>query len=111
MTENLAGPYRNVRREAVSRGLTATLLLLSALLWAAVALSAPAGGDYVITRSTIDGGGGRSSGGNFTLTGTIGQPEAQAMSALGGDYGVAGGFWAKAAGVLELIFKDSFESP
>ena len=40
---------------------------------------------------TIAGGGGTSSGGDFTLNGTIGQPEAGTMS--GGNYSLAGGFW------------------
>lgn len=48
-------------------------------------------GDYQIVWSTIDGGGGQSSGGQYKLTGTIGQPDA-AYSA-GGDYEVLGGFW------------------
>jgi len=41
--------------------------------------------------STIDGGGGASSGGGFTISGTIGQPDAGAMS--GGGFTLAGGFW------------------
>jgi len=36
---------------------------------------AQTGGDYILTWSTIDGGGGQSSGGPYKLTGTIGQPE------------------------------------
>ena len=40
---------------------------------------------------TIDGGGGPSSGGDFTLNGTVGQPDAGAMS--GGSYALTGGFW------------------
>ncbi|MHC4476855.1 MAG: dockerin type I repeat-containing protein [Planctomycetota bacterium] len=51
-----------------------------------------AGGDYGLTWSTIDGGGGQSTGGQYVLTGTIGQPDA-AYSA-GGPYEVFGGFWA-----------------
>ena len=47
-------------------------------------------GDYYLSWSTIDGGGGISSGGDFMLKGTIGQPEA-AYSA-GGDYEILGGF-------------------
>ncbi len=47
--------------------------------------------DYELTWSTIDGGGGTSSGGPYTLTGTIGQPDAGEMA--GGDYMLAGGFW------------------
>lgn len=53
-------------------------------------LSLPAGADYKIDWSTIDGGGGTSTGGDFTLVGTIGQPEAGASS--GGDYELLGGF-------------------
>jgi hypothetical protein len=49
------------------------------------------GGPYDLHWSTIDGGGGTSSGGQYVLTGTIGQPDA-AYSA-GGDYELLGGFW------------------
>ncbi len=47
--------------------------------------------DYSISFSTIDGGGGRSEGGQYKLTGTIGQPDAGYMD--GGDYELLGGFW------------------
>lgn len=47
-------------------------------------------GDYRIVRSTIDGGG-ISSGGEYILRGTIGQPDAGVMS--GGQYELLGGFW------------------
>jgi hypothetical protein len=46
---------------------------------------------YEIPWHTIDGGGGISSGGQYVLEGTIGQPDA-AYSA-GGPYEVLGGFW------------------
>ena len=46
---------------------------------------------YELSWYTIDGGGGRSIGGPYTLTGTIGQPDAAAVS--GGDYELLGGFW------------------
>jgi hypothetical protein len=46
---------------------------------------------FTIDSSTIDGGGGTSSGGRFTVTGTIGQPDASDMR--GGAFSVAGGFW------------------
>ena len=48
-------------------------------------------GDYQIVWSTIDGGGGQSSGGQYIVTGTIGQPDA-AYSASG-NYELLGGFW------------------
>jgi hypothetical protein len=41
--------------------------------------------------SSIDGGGGQSSGGPYSLTGTVGQPDAGEMT--GGPYEVLGGFW------------------
>ena len=47
---------------------------------------------FEIDRSTIDGGGGmRSMGGPFELSGTIGQHDAGVMS--GGDFELTGGFW------------------
>ncbi|MBW8039346.1 MAG: hypothetical protein FVQ85_05050 [Planctomycetes bacterium] len=51
---------------------------------------AQSGGSYELSWSTIDGGGGRSSGGQYTLLGTIGQPDA-AYSA-DGDFELLGGF-------------------
>jgi hypothetical protein len=41
---------------------------------------------------TVDGGGGTSSGGAFSISGTIGQPDAGVLS--GGGYTVEGGFWS-----------------
>jgi hypothetical protein len=41
---------------------------------------------------TIDGGGGASAGGSFSLTGSVGQPDAGAMA--GGAFSLQGGFWA-----------------
>lgn len=44
---------------------------------------------------TVDGGGGISSGGGFTLSGTIGQADAEALAGEG--YTLQGGFWGGAA--------------
>ena len=46
---------------------------------------------YAIDWFTIDGGGGTSSGGTYTLSGTVGQPDAGTLS--GGSYTLEGGFW------------------
>ena len=46
--------------------------------------------DYELSWSTI-GGGGMSTGGSYTIMGTIAQPDAGVMS--GGDYELLGGFW------------------
>ena len=68
------------------------------LLLGLVMVTCPAwaqtGGDYDLSWSTIDGGGGTSSGGAFILSGTIGQPDAGAMA--GGDFALMGGFWVGA---------------
>ena len=47
--------------------------------------------NYSIDWYTIDGGGGTSSGGPYTLSGTIGQPDAGVHT--GGSYTLVGGFW------------------
>ncbi len=54
-------------------------------------LVSTANADYSISWHTIDDGGGQSSGGSYTLTGTIGQPDAD--WAGGGSYELLGGFW------------------
>jgi hypothetical protein len=47
---------------------------------------------YDLSWWTVDGGGGTfSTGGDYTLGGTIGQPDAGLMT--GGDYSLGGGFW------------------
>jgi hypothetical protein len=51
-----------------------------------------AGQDYKIDWFTIDGGGGTSTGGVYSVTGTIGQPDAGAMT--GGSFSLTGGFWS-----------------
>jgi len=65
-------------------------LIVSVILFA-VLNATVASGQYKLNWYTIDGGGGRSSGGPYELLGTIGQPDA-AYSA-GGGYELLGGFW------------------
>ena len=48
---------------------------------------------FEITSSTIDGGGGTSTNAQFSLSGTIGQPDA-GTTLTNGQYSVTGGFWA-----------------
>ena len=72
-------------------------------------LAQSSGGDFDIVKHTIDNGGGQSSGGGFSLTGTIGQSDANQQVAMGGEYSLAGGFWGNAT-TTEVIFNDSFES-
>ena len=51
---------------------------------------------FAINWYTIDGGGGTSTGGAFTLSGTIGQPDASVTPMTGGAFTLTGGFWAGA---------------
>lgn len=53
---------------------------------------------YSIDWSTIDGGGGTSTGGVYSVSGTIGQPDA-GTTMSGGNYSIDGGFWAIVAAV------------
>lgn len=43
---------------------------------------------------TMDAGGGKSTGGVFSVIGTIGQPEANATAMSGGNFSLVGGFWS-----------------
>jgi len=66
--------------------------LLLAYVFPAVAQT---GGGYDLTWNSVDGGGTMfSTGGNYALGGTIGQPDAGLLS--GGSYTLAGGFWSAA---------------
>jgi hypothetical protein len=70
------------------------LLLLAAVAQAKPDGSSPTspGADYEIAWWTVDGGGWAfSTGGDYELGGTVGQPDAGESS--GGDYGLTGGFW------------------
>jgi hypothetical protein len=48
---------------------------------------------FAVDWYTIDGGGGISSGGTYTLHGTIGQPDAGTSALRGGNFTLEGGFW------------------
>ncbi len=55
---------------------------------------AAASGGFELSWFTVDGGGGTSSGGDFVLSGTAGQPDAGDLT--GGDFVLRGGFWQPA---------------
>ena len=75
----------------MNRILLAATLTLSCL---AIATHAQSGGGFDLTWSTVDGGGGTSTGGAFSLSGTIGQPDAASNPTLtGGTFELTGGFW------------------
>ncbi|MFH1107874.1 MAG: dockerin type I domain-containing protein [Planctomycetota bacterium] len=92
------------------------LMLAAAALGAPVILAVAGGPTYDLTWRTIDGGGVmRSTGGDFELSGTIGQPDAGAMS--GGNFTLTGGFWFEVIpsdcnedGVVNLFDYDTFQT-
>ncbi|MHC4697320.1 MAG: hypothetical protein ACYTFA_11305 [Planctomycetota bacterium] len=68
------------------------LVVSAVILFGATAVPAD---DFTLDWWTIDGGGDMfSTGGDFELSGTIGQPDANAVVMIGGDFELAGGFWA-----------------
>lgn len=76
-------------------------LLCLASLAGLVGLAGSASAQLSISRFTVDGGGGASTGGVFSVGGTIGQPDAGQMT--GGSFALAGGFWAGGGGVVSGI--------
>lgn len=66
--------------------------------------------DYALLSHTLDGGGGRASGGGFVVQGSIAQPDADPLHpASGGAYSVLGGFWGGVLERPEALFEDGFE--
>jgi hypothetical protein len=66
-----------------------TTVGLAAALWSVPSIRAQS---YSIDVFKISGGGGTSTGGVYIVSGTIGQPDAGAMT--GGNYSLTGGFWS-----------------
>lgn len=91
-----------------------SLAVVLACAGALTAMALPAFADTprvdadTITSFTVDSGGGSSSGSGFSVSGTLGQPEAGPASAAGSGFSVAGGFWNRAA-VTDRLFADDFE--
>ena len=74
-----------------AKGINTSLAVLLSL----AALTAAGAQSFDLSWHTVDGGGATfSTGGDFELGGTIGQPDAGFMS--GGDFELTGGFWAAA---------------
>jgi hypothetical protein len=86
----LTSPGHHAQR-SISRALTSAATLL-ALGIALMAVGARAQG-FAIDWSTLDGGGGTSTNGQYFLSGTIGQPDAGGPM-TNEPYSLVGGFWA-----------------
>jgi hypothetical protein len=87
---------RTVRWTTILAVAAALLLTGLAFQRAQDAARAQTGGGYDLTWSSIDGGGYTfSTGGGYSLGGTVGQPDAGVMT--GGGYTLGGGFWGGGA--------------
>ena len=71
------------------KALMRRLIAGAAMVAAAAAVN---GQNYNLDWSSVDGGGGTSTGGVYVVSGTIGQADAGSMS--GGVYALDGGFWS-----------------
>jgi hypothetical protein len=93
--EELADAYAIRNHSAMkTRYLKSLLLALIVLAGSQAALQAQS---YSIDWFKIASGGGTSTNGQYSVSGTIGQPDAGTMS--GGEYLVTGGFWSVIAAV------------
>jgi len=72
------------------------LFILAALASLAGTAQAQSGGQFQIEKSVIAGGGGQTTGGQFILDATIGQPIAGTRS-TGGTFELGSGFWGGGA--------------
>ncbi|HRQ63504.1 MAG TPA: hypothetical protein PKZ76_01330 [Xanthomonadaceae bacterium] len=93
--------------------------LLAVALCALVAVVAPANGSggesFTLERQVLGAGGGTMLGGSFSVTGTVGQTDADHLQpASGGTFSLIGGFWAGNATAgprEEAVFANGFENP
>ena len=86
-----------------------TLALLAALTMLALAASVALTDGFDLDWYTVDGGGHMfSTGGDFALGGTVGQPDAGPVAGpmTGGDFALTGGFWAVAGAPPEPVAGD-----
>ena len=84
-----------MKRAAIFAALTVILLVSVVGVRYRLTL-AQTGGPYDLSWSTVDGGGHTfSTGGDYSLGGTIGQPDPGLLTA--GDYTLGGGFWGGGA--------------
>ena len=87
-----AGHFMN--KQIVSKPTTRVgLAILIGLFFISAKVLSVSAQSYSIDWFTIDGGGGTSTGGVYSVSGTIGQPDAGGPM-TNGQYSVTGGFWA-----------------
>jgi hypothetical protein len=70
-----------------------TAIILAGLAIVSGAAALPGASGFDLSWHTIDGGGGTSFGSGYTLSGTMGQPDAGGPL-VAGEFSLVGGFWA-----------------
>lgn len=116
-------PVRPARRTGLRIGSGSGPAVVIALLIASLAAAATAGTNdadrkgaptFAIPRHVIASGGDDSSGGVFSIRGTIGQADSDPLHpSTGGVYAITGGFWAGAPVPVppaDTVFANGFES-
>ncbi len=93
---------QSFRRTTMQVTLLVAIMTATSLLWAQ---------SYTITRRTIDNGGGEQVGAQFSMHGTIGQPDASSVVASA-NYQLSGGFWPGSVNqdLPDGLFSDGFEN-
>jgi hypothetical protein len=103
-SDRLSRPNAGAQR----RRMAFALLVPALAIGAAVQAEVPSGGGYELRKQVVAFGGGRSSGGNYTLTATVAQPSTRTLTA--GSFVLQQGFHAAAdVAPSPLLFKDNFE--
>ncbi len=94
-----------------ARILALGMCLASSVFPAWASTKAPEGNALTLDWATTDAGGGTSAGGNFSVSGTIGQVDADPLQpSSGANFEVVGGFWVvSAAPAADPMFRDGFE--
>lgn len=91
----LTDKYVRMMNERQQGGAWCRLARVSSILAGLLVSVAAAGAQsFTLDKFSIAGGGGTSAGGTFAVSGTVGQPEANAQPLTGGNFSLVGGFWS-----------------
>ena len=77
------------------------LVLLSLVILTGVALAGPA--NYTLDWNVIANGGGKLTGGGYSLDGTVGQGSVAYQTMTGGNVTLANGYWAGMPSTMEFF--------
>ncbi|MBI3834080.1 MAG: hypothetical protein HY287_07090 [Planctomycetes bacterium] len=98
--ETMRNPNSKRERRAIAPALAFGILIG----WGAASAFAQSGGGYLMRKSVIGSGGGTAVGGQYRMSGTVGQHDASEPA--GGSYLMRGGFWAPAVPAPVALLAD-----